>query len=88
MTTLFLIYAAMACLTVAHSTYLTGKEQARMKQLNPTTFAAVNWGNNFYMVFIWFGYWLAMLGRYTVRNETRFEAADGLGIPRSSLVDK
>lgn len=79
------IYVICAILTVIHSAYKTGQEQARLKKLQPTQFAVVNYANNVLMSIIWFAYWIAMYGRFTCRHELDYEAADGLGIPREMV---
>lgn len=82
---MLLLYVLGAVITVTHSAYKTGQEQARLKTVEPTSFAVVNYLNNLAMVPIWFMYWVAMYGRYSVRKETRMEAGRGLGIPPERL---
>lgn len=86
MSTLLIIYIIGAAITVAHDALKRGKEQARLKAVEPTSFAVTNFTNALMMTPIWFAYWVSLYGRYLVRDETRMEAADGLGIPRDRLV--
>jgi hypothetical protein len=84
--TIVVVYVVCALLTVMRAAYEIGKEQGRIKILQPKSFSQVNWVNLAVMTVVWPAFWAAKLATHRVRNETRIDAADALGIPREDIV--